>query len=57
VEACGSGAELSDMFSSIGFNEAEDLWEEMQALEVSGDIFGEDSGGAVEDTIQVQGKR
>jgi len=57
VEAAGSGGELSDMFRSIGVNEAEDLWEEMEALEVSGDISGEDSGGAVEDTIQVRGKR
>jgi len=57
VAACGSGGELADMFPSIGFNEAQALLAEMEASEVSGDISGEASGGAVEDTIQERGKQ
>jgi len=57
VAASGSGGELADMFPSINFHEAQDLLEEMEALAVSGHISGEDSGGAVEDTIQVRGKQ
>ena len=54
AEIAGAG---QDSIASIAFNEAEDLWEEMEALEVSEDIWGEDSGGVVEETIQVLGRR
>ena len=47
---------LRDTDVSMGINEAEDLWEEMEALEVSGDILGAVSGGGVADKIQVRGK-
>jgi len=57
LAACASGGELADMFPSIGFNESQDLLEAMEALEVSGDISGEDSVEAVEDTIQIRGKQ
>ena len=48
---------LGDTDGSMGINEAEDLWEEMEALEVSGDILGEVSGGGVAEKILVCGKR
>ena len=41
----------------ISFTEAEDLWEEIEALEVSGNIWGEEGSGMVEEMIQVPGRR
>ena len=35
----------------------DDLWEEMEALEVGGEGIGGGSGGVVEGTIQLQGRR
>ena len=47
---------LGDTNRLTGINEAQDLGEEMEGLEGSGDIVGEVSGGGVGQTIQVRGK-
>ena len=57
VEGGESEDYLRDIGGSIGFNEAKDLWEEMEALEVSGDISGEERESGVQERFQVQGKR
>ena len=41
----------------MGFNEAEDLWKEMEALEVPGDTSGEEGERGVQERTLVWGKQ
>ena len=42
---------------SVAFDEADQLWEEMEALEVGGEGIGESSGGVAGIAIRVRGRR
>ena len=50
-----SGTPDSDL--PVAFDEADQLWEEMEALEVSGEDIGERSGGVAGSAIRVRGRR